>query len=143
MHASDRRDVGGTSGRPASRAGVDFLLGNDLAGGRVWVQSPFADANPDVEGAEVPNSVNVITRSIARRAKSSAAPRVNCDKAGPPREESRGGCTSCSGGSAQRSVPLMTRVWAGQYLSRGAGANCNRLEPPLEAHKLVGGVTEG
>ncbi len=33
-------------------SGVDFLLGNELAGGRVWMQLPFTDAVSGVEAAE-------------------------------------------------------------------------------------------
>ncbi len=72
-------------------SGIDFLLGNDLAGGRVWVQLPSVDANPAVKAAESADSV--VTRPKARRGTrrqvplGSVIPGVDCNKVGPPQKE--------------------------------------------------------
>ncbi len=50
-------------------SGVNFLLGNNLASGKVWVQLMSADGDQDVVAAEVADYVNsVITRPKARQA---------------------------------------------------------------------------
>ncbi len=43
--------------------GVDFLLGNDLTVGRVWIQSPSMDPVPDVETIDVPKSVVICPKA--------------------------------------------------------------------------------
>ncbi len=71
-------------------SGVDFLLGNDLAGGKVWMQSPSACAEPDVETAETADSVCYVTRSKSKAKRAiqrwvptgSVTHAVNCNKAG-------------------------------------------------------------
>ncbi len=75
-------------------SGVDFLLGNDLTGGRVWLQLPSTDIIPDEEAAEVYGSVvPVVAHPKARRAPrcwvpaGSVTPVVDCNKLRPPLEK--------------------------------------------------------
>ncbi len=70
-------------------AGVDFLLGNDLAGGRVWVQPSPCEAVVEVDEPETaPEAVAVVTRAAARRVRMSATPGGDCKLAVPPERES-------------------------------------------------------
>ena len=65
--------------------GVDFLLGNDLAGGRVWDSVPA----PDVEGGgqEEPAPVCVLTRSGAGCEVEAEVRVADCKVAGPAQGE--------------------------------------------------------
>ena len=56
-------------------AGVDFLLGNDLAGGRVWMPTPTGGEASEVSGHSVPDPVAVVTRSQTERVTQAVAPR--------------------------------------------------------------------
>ncbi len=61
-------------------SGADFLLRNDLVGGRVWVQPPSADNVPYVEAVKDYDYGNVITCSVARRVEPSITSGVDCNK---------------------------------------------------------------
>ena len=71
-------------------AGVDFLLGNDLAGGRVWVPTPTGDEASEVSGHSVPDPVAVVTWSQTERVTQAVAPGADCDRAGLPEKEDSG-----------------------------------------------------
>lgn len=47
-------------------AGVDFLQGNDLAGGRVWVSTSTNYGSSEKSGKVVPDSTKLVTGSQAR-----------------------------------------------------------------------------
>ncbi len=67
--------------------------------------APSADSFPDVEVAEVPNSINVIILSMARRVSSPAAPGVDCNEVGVPREECRGDVSAVVGAEYPEACP--------------------------------------
>ena len=71
-------------------AGVDFLLGNDLAGGRVLVPTPTGGEASEVSGHSVPDPVAVVTRSQTERVTQAVAPGADCDRAGLPEREDSG-----------------------------------------------------
>ena len=87
-------------------SGVDFLLGNDLAGGRVWVQP--SSSEPVVAGEKeqvAPVSECVVTRSRAREMATSAA-------------------LGSSGGDTNKPK-------SGLLESQRVGADCDKTEPPV------------
>ena len=65
-------------------AGVDFLLGNDLAGGRVWVPTPTGGEASEMSEQSVPDPVAVVTRLQNERVTQAVAPGADCDRAGLP-----------------------------------------------------------
>ncbi len=91
--ASDHKDAGGMSRRPACIASqfpskeCTSLTPCSLAGSKVRVRSPFTDADPDVKATDVAVSVVAVIRLKARQAPrlripaESVTPGVDCNKA--------------------------------------------------------------
>ncbi len=130
---------------------VDFLLENDLAGGRVWEQLPSADAVPNVKAAESADSV--VTHPKARRAPrrlvpaGSVTPRVNCNKVGPPQKDRSVFIEAAVGTDFPETCPAADKGFdeseLGSSLSQCARADCKSAEPPQEAPDFVESVAKG
>ena len=70
-------------------AGVDFLLGNDLEGGRVWVPTPTSCGAREESRELVPDYIEIVTQcQTCRMTNDVAATRgVDCRMAGPAQAE--------------------------------------------------------
>ena len=110
--------------------GVDFLLGNDLAGGKVWAPTPTVVEVPDESGKVGPEAISVVTRAQARRVAEAAVPPVaDRDRAGPPVLED--------------SIAKLVELEPGSPVSQGVGANRDSAGPPAVTPDSEGVVAEG
>ena len=112
-------------------AGVDFLLGNDLAGGRVWIPTSDEEEVAEESGQVMQDSVNVVTRSQARRAEREP---VTTQEAA----SSQVGLTPDGSSSADVVEPAL-----GSPLSSGVEADGDGVESPVNApDSALGSVAE-
>ena len=115
-------------------AGVDFLLGNDLAGGRVWVPTPTGGEDSEVSGHSVPDPVAVVTWSQTERVTQAVAPGADCDKAGLPKKEDSGEKVAAALGAdcKEAGSPMMVTVMEGseeEVVGVVSRSQAKRVEP--------------
>ena len=128
-------------------AGVDFLLGNDLAGGRVWVPTPSGDVDCS-EGGDVPeDEVSVTQLQAGRGATDGVSSRVVdhavaastrgavCRASGPPLDECSGFKDRVSRGLAsipEESVTQSKVVGALDDVGVSGARTTRATQPPTE-----------
>ncbi len=115
---------------------------------RIWVQPPSAYTVPDVEAAERPDSLSVLTSTKTMRVIPDQAPPssvtsgVDCNKVGPPREEYRVGVDKIVGRECPEACPAagkgFGRAELGLSLGQSAGSDCIQAKPPLKALGWLG-----
>ena len=126
-------------------ASVDFLLGNDLAGGRVWVPTPTGGEAPEESGHGVSDPVIVVTRSQTEKVTQAVAPGADCDRAGLPEKEDsveeeaaalgadckEAGSPVMEGSGEEEVVGVVTRSQARRVAQDATlGADCDTAGPP-------------